>query len=59
MRAQSLSSPDIHLPAVLLPALVGEASLYPGLLAKGVNVSTRNARAGAEPAPGGLSRAGK
>ena len=44
-------------PAILLPALVGEASLCLWLLAKGVNVSKWKVRASAEPAPRALSGA--
>ena len=44
-------------PAILLPALVGEASLCLWLLAKGVNVSKWKAQASAEPAPTALSGA--
>jgi hypothetical protein len=46
-------------PAILLPALVGEASLCLWLLAKGVNVSKWKARASAAPAPRALSGAWK
>jgi uncharacterized protein DUF4386 len=42
-------------PAILLPALVGEASLCLWLLAKGVNVSKWTARASAATAPRAVS----
>lgn len=42
---------------ILLPALVGEASLCLWLLARGVNVSKWQARASAKPAPSALSGA--
>jgi hypothetical protein len=41
-------------PAILLPALVGEASLCLWLLVKGVNVSKWQARASAKHAPTAL-----
>lgn len=44
-------------PVILLPALVGEASLCLWLLVKGVNVPKWNARASAKPASGALSGA--
>jgi hypothetical protein len=53
----SPSLADRLFPAVLLPALVGEASLCLWLLAKGVNVSKWQARASAKPAPSALSGA--
>jgi hypothetical protein len=48
---------DRLFPAILLPALVGEASLCLWLLAKGVNVSKWKARASAKPGPSALSGA--
>jgi hypothetical protein len=47
----SPSLADRLFPAILLPALVGEASLCLWLLARGVNVSKWQARASAKPAP--------
>jgi hypothetical protein len=47
----SPSLADRLFPAILLPALVGEGSLCLWLLAKGVNVSKWQARAGAKPSP--------
>ena len=44
-------------PAILLPAFVGEASLCLWLLVKGVNVSKWKARASPKPAPSALSGA--
>ena len=53
----SPSLADRLFPAILLPALVGEASLCLWLLAKGVNVSKWKARASAKPDPSVLSGA--
>jgi hypothetical protein len=50
----SPSLADRLFPAILLPALVGEASLCLWLLAKGVNVSKWQARASTKPAPSAL-----
>jgi hypothetical protein len=47
----SPSFADRLFPAILLPALVGEASLCLWLLTRGVNVSKWQARASAKPAP--------
>jgi hypothetical protein len=47
----SPSFADRLFPAILLPALVGEASLCLWLLARGVNVSKWQTRASAKPAP--------
>lgn len=53
----SHSLADRLFPAILLPALVGKASLCLWLLVKGVNVSKWKARASAKPAPSALSGA--